>query len=275
MSPLRLSDADGASLRAVLLVQRWSRGLARVTDEWLGDAGTDTTDVQILLAVLSVDGVGPSGVVAAIGMPRSTVARGVARLLRRGFLERRTSPVDRRRATLHVTAEGRSGIARLEQALADHLRDEEPTLKEVVLLLGHDPEPPRVGTRPAGVLEVVGALEAWRAEYLRDLRPRLRALDTLGGAEHHALTMLAQRWARPTEIAEELALSPAGTTSLLERLEAAGLVVREPGGLAGDRRAVLVHLTPRGRREARTMLTTFQQHAEALLPVLRSALALR
>ena len=77
--------------------------------------------------------------------------------------------------------------------------------------------------------------------------------------------MLAQGWARPTWLADELGLSPAGTTSMLERLEGLGLVVRESGALDTDRRAVVVRLTPRGRRAARTMLDTFRAHHEQML----------
>ena len=273
MPLLRLNDADAASLRAALLLQRYSRGLNRVTDRWLGDEGTDNTDMQILLAVLAGDGAGPSDVVTAIGMPRSTVARGLSRLLDRRFVERRTNPVDHRRASLHVTPQGRRGIARFERALADFFREEEPLVKEVILLLGHDPERTAPAAPGPTVLDVVSALSGWGAAYLRDLRPRMRAFGAVERIEHHTVTMLAQGWARPTQLADELALSPAGTTSLLERLEAAGLVVRESGALDSDRRAVLVHLTPRGRRAARTLLGTFQEHQEALVEAFQQTLA--
>lgn len=275
MSPLRLNDADGASLRAALLLQRYSRGLNRVTDRWLGDEGTDNTDMQIMLAVLADDGAGPSDVVASIGMPRSTVARGLSRLLERRFVERRTHPVDHRRAALHVTAQGRRGIARFERAMADFFREEEPLVKEVLLLLGHDPEHPSPPAADLGVLDVVSGMTTWGAAYLGDLRPRMRPFGADERFEHHTITLLAQGWARPTQLADELALSPAGTTSLLERLETAGLVVREAGALDSDRRAVLVHLTPRGRRAARTLLGTFQEHQDALVEALRPSLLVR
>lgn len=275
MAPLRLNDADSASLQAVLLLQRYSRGLNRVTDRWLGDEGTDNTDMQILLAVLAGDGVGPSEVVASIGMPRSTVARGLARLIDRGFVERRTQPVDHRRASLHVTARGRRGIGRLERAMADFFRDEEPLVKELLLLLGHDPEPTGAPGAAPAMLDVLSTMGAWGAAYLADLRALMRPFGADGRIEHHTVTMLAQGWARPTQLADELALSPAGTTSLLERLETAGLLVREPGALDSDRRAVLVHLTPRGRRAARTLLGTFQQHQDSLVDLLRLTLLVR
>ena len=75
-----------------MLLQRDSQGLNRVTDRWLGDPGTDNTGLQISLAVRENDGAGPSDLVATIGVPRSTVARGLSRLRKREFIERGTAP---------------------------------------------------------------------------------------------------------------------------------------------------------------------------------------
>lgn len=50
---------------------------------------------------------------------------------------------------------------------------------------------------------------------------------------------------RPSDFTEALMLTSSGTTKRLDRLEKAGLIVREPD--PGDRRGVLIALTPRGR----------------------------
>ena len=92
--------------------------------------------------------------------------------------------------------------------------------------------------------------------------------------DRFALMVLAQAWARPSWLADELRLSPAGTSSQLERLEAAGLVVREAGVLDSDRRAVIVHLTPKGRRVARAQLDVFRRHQQSLLDALEPTLGL-
>jgi DNA-binding MarR family transcriptional regulator len=49
----------------------------------------------------------------------------------------------------------------------------------------------------------------------------------------------------PTDFAATLMLTSSGTTKRLDRLEAAGHITREPD--PGDRRAVLITLTPKGR----------------------------
>lgn len=271
MSPLRLSDGDAAALRALVLLQRYTLGLNEVTDQWLGDQGSDNHDVQILMAVRSTAGIGPSDLVTSLRMPRSTLARGVARLRDGQLLERRVDQLDRRRAGLHLTPAGYQAVERLEHSLAAFFRESEPLVKEIMILLGRDPEPAAGGSRP-GVLDVVARMGAVGAAYGREMLPRMRAFDTGETADRYALMILAEGWTRPSSLADQLGLSPAGTTSMLERLEAARLVVREPGGLDSDRRAVVVHLTPRGRQAARVLLGVFRSHADAVVEAMRPTL---
>jgi DNA-binding MarR family transcriptional regulator len=58
---------------------------------------------------------------------------------------------------------------------------------------------------------------------------------------------------RPTELRTLLGFSSGGVSRLLERLEDEGLVIRSLGAVAGDRRAVVVRLTPAGTRAARAV----------------------
>jgi DNA-binding MarR family transcriptional regulator len=58
---------------------------------------------------------------------------------------------------------------------------------------------------------------------------------------------------RPRAIQRSLHYSSGGTTLLLERMERLGLVSRASGGDATDGRAVVVSLTPKGRRIARRL----------------------
>jgi DNA-binding MarR family transcriptional regulator len=265
MSPLRLNDADSASLRALVLLQRYSLGLNQVVDRALGDLGSDNADIQLLLVVRSVHGVSPSELVATLRRPRSTVSRGLARLLSSGLVERRTHAVDRRRAALHLTSRGRQSVARFEQSLSDFFAEGEPLVKEVMLLLGRDPERlPRPARRP-GALELADRMSAAGKTWGSDLQPRLSGFGEMETVDRYALTVLAQAWTRPTWLADELRMSPAGTTNMLERLEGLGLAVRESGMIGTDRRAVVVHLTPRGRRAARVVLDTFSAHQEMVL----------
>lgn len=272
MSPLRLSADEAAVLRAVNLVHRYSLGLDRLADQALGDQGTDNIDLQILLAIRAGHGVSPSEVVATLGRPRSTVSRGLARLLDADLVERRTHQGDRRRAELQLTARGWQGVERFEEALAGFFEEEEPIIKELMLLFGRDPERARAAAGTPSVLEVADRMALAGSGFVHDVRQRMRPFGAVESVERNAVMVLAQHWARPTQLADELWLSPAGVTSLLERLEGVGLVVREAGVLHGDRRAVVVHLTPRGRRAARVVLSVFAAHREALLDALEPTL---
>ena len=157
--------------------------------------------------------------------------------------------------------------------MSDFFGEGEPLVKEVMLLLGRDPERlRRPGQRP-GALEVADRMSAVGQAYGRDVLPRLRRFGAMETVDRYALTVLAQGWARPTWLADELRLSPAGTTSMLERLEGLGLAVRESGVLDTDRRAVVVHLTPKGRRAARVLLDTFRAHREQMLDAIAPTIA--
>lgn len=265
MSPLRLTDADAAALHAVVLLQRYSLGLDEVADRALGDVGSDNADIQLLLVIGSAHGMSPSELVATLRRPRSTVSRGLARLLSSGLVERRTDVVDRRRAALHLTSSGRDSIARFEQSMSDFFSEAEPLVKELMLLLGRDPERLPRPARRQGALELADRLSVAGQAWGNDLLPRLRRFGEMEKVDRYAVMVLAQGWARPSWLADELRLSPAGTTSMLERLEALGLAVRESGVLDTDRRAVVVHLTPKGRRAARVQLDTLRTHQEQVL----------
>ena len=126
VSPLRLSPEESALLHAQVLVQGYSLGLAQVAERSLGDLGTDRADIRLLLVVGSADGVSPSEVVATLGRPRSTVSRGLARLLSTGLVARRTSAVDRRRAELYLSAPGRAAAGPPEGATGRRGRARRP-----------------------------------------------------------------------------------------------------------------------------------------------------
>jgi DNA-binding MarR family transcriptional regulator len=74
---------------------------------------------------------------------------------------------------------------------------------------------------------------------------------------------------RPTDFAATLMLTTSGTTKRLDRLEAAGYVTREPD--PGDRRGVLIALTPQGRRLVDTAAATHLANERRILSGLTAA----
>jgi DNA-binding MarR family transcriptional regulator len=106
-------------------------------------------------------------------------------------------------------------------------------------------------------------------------------LDRLGRtkAEYEVLARLRAAGApyrrKPHELASSLLLSSGGTTNVLHRLTAAGLVLREADH--SDRRSVWVRLTPAGVRVAEEVVLATNAAQSALLdrlpPDLAGALA--
>jgi len=106
-------------------------------------------------------------------------------------------------------------------------------------------ERPDLDASPIGVIGRVSRLS-------REIERRLEPVYAASGLEPGWYDVLATlRRAgppyqlRPTDFAASLMLTTSGTTKRLDRLEAAGHIIREPD--PHDRRGVLITLTPRGR----------------------------
>ena len=68
-----------------------------------------------------------------------------------------------------------------------------------------------------------------------------------------------------------LGLTSGGTTYLVDQLDAAGLVERRHGAIPGDRRAVVIQLTPRGRDACERFADVLIEHADELVEMLEFA----
>src|SRR3954453_3740440 len=104
---------------------------------------------------------------------------------------------------------------------------------------------PEAGPAPIGIVGRVSRLA-------RELEARLEPVYREHGLEHgwHDVLATLRRTGppfklRPTDLTNTLMLTSSGTTKRLDRLEAAGLIAREPD--PGDRRGTLISLTEAGR----------------------------
>jgi DNA-binding MarR family transcriptional regulator len=107
-------------------------------------------------------------------------------------------------------------------------------------------ERPDLDASPIGVIGRISRLA-------REIELRLEPVYAASGLEPGWYDVLAtlrrsgpSYRLRPTDFAATLMLTSSGTTKRLDRLEAAGHIIREPD--PADRRGVLIALTPQGRR---------------------------
>jgi DNA-binding MarR family transcriptional regulator len=105
-------------------------------------------------------------------------------------------------------------------------------------------ERPDLDSSPIGV---VGRL----SRLAREIEARLEPVYREHGLEpgwHDVLATLRRSGGtlRPTDLTNASMLTSSGTTKRLDKLEAAGLIAREPD--PGDRRGTLIALTDKGRR---------------------------
>ena len=113
-------------------------------------------------------------------------------------------------------------------------------------------------------------LELQRATHatLQELTAKLVDLD-LSASEINALGNLADGRARTvSELGAAIGIRPTTLTGVLDRLERRGCLTR--GARAGDRRAVLIELTPHGRETAAEIVAAIdeiERRALADLPI--------
>ena len=252
-------------LAAIALLQRFSLELDLVARDILAfDGGVPNVDIEVLSALWGVDTLSPTQLADAIDLPRSTTSRAIARLAAQDLLERHQRADDGRRADLQLTPSGRVQVTRFSQALADFFVAAQATVKESVLLLGHDPEN-AIAAPGIGAIELVGLMSAAGNAFVAEVTPAVRSFGVTTAMDRYAVVLVADRGQmRPSQLADELVLTPPGVSSLLDRLEAAELVTRQQGVVVDDGRGVAVRLTPRGSKAAEAVVKVFRRHEGAL-----------
>lgn len=263
-------ESRASVLRSLVLLERLLLDLSRDAESVLSASPAASLDMELLHCVRRTGGISPSQLVEQVGRPRSSVARGLARLLQEGLLVRARCTQDARQAELRLSPAGKRSLKTFVAASTDTITRSETNVEEVLHLLGRDPQWTAERSRVPDVLAALDQLTEARSAFAHDLRPALRVFDLDEAVDRGGLLVVAEgRQARPTHMAHELGLTPPGVTSLLDRLESKGLVERDLG-IASDGRAVLVRLTPRGRRAVRAYISTFRHHQANLLDAIEN-----
>jgi len=262
----------GVALRSLVLFHHLSLDHLRDAEVVMGPSLTADLDIRVLRVVGTDGGVSSSALVDRLALPRSTVARALARVLDEELVRRRSDPQDARRAQWQLTGLGQQRLEQYVAATADTFRRHRAPVQQLLLLRGHVPDPAGVGAA-AAVLDAVDALRSTLATVDREVARSSEAVALGATVDRAALLAVAERGStRPGELAEDTGLSPAGVTSLVDRLVGNDLVARERG-IDGDGRAVVITPTPSGRRAVEAMVSMIRRHQEALLDALATTLA--
>jgi DNA-binding MarR family transcriptional regulator len=262
----RLEDFTGYLLR-----------LAHVRAHELADRafpeGPHPREYSVLTAVAAVGPVSQQRLAEDLYVNRTLMVGVADKLERRGLLERRRDPSDRRSYSLYLTDAGvaelerlHGEIERVDRTMTERLTDGERARLNALLrkLLGIE-----AGDVPAPLADRTGFLLtrahfSGRERANELLRPTGILLRHFG-----ILSLLAAHGPSSQQaLAKRLSVSPTMITQIVDEIEALGLAARRRN--PDDRRSYLVTTTPEGGRKLKTagrIVKTFaDEYAAALGP---------
>lgn len=253
-------DRDSLA-HALVLTHRYTLHLTRLVSAALGLPEPENRDVQTVLVLHDAGPLTPSGLAAAVATPRSTLSRALDRLEALGLVYRRHDEGDQRRVLVGVTSRCRRRVAKARVQFDDLYRAGDIAVKHAIDLLDRA----GLSSVPAGPRDPVDvnlALATAGDAYVTDVVSALKPYGLSEGTDRFSLALLdLNAPMRPSQLSDELGITPGGVSGLLTRMEAEGLVVRGHDHVPGDRRAVTVVLTDRGREAAAVQLDVFARHA--------------
>lgn len=259
-------------MRAIVLLHRYSGDITRIAQETLGAGLVDNRAIQLLLTVARTPGLSPGELASRTGVSRSVVSRSLVQLTDAGLVSRQTARDDGRSARVSPTARGRRQIGRFASGLGDYFHEGAPVVKESLHELSieitaqhrHGPPDP---------IAVAYEMSAAGAAYTEDVDVALAPFGVVNPNDRWTLALVGERGVlRPSELAAELGLTTGGVSLVLTRLQTRGLIHREQGSCATDRRAVLIVLSARGERAAKSLIRAFSRHSGAILQSLGQTL---
>jgi DNA-binding MarR family transcriptional regulator len=213
--------------------------------------GPHPREYAVLTAIAAAGPLSQQRLAERLHVNRTLMVAVADTLERRGLVERRRDPADRRSYALHVTPTGHAELERLhgeiervDRRMTERLTDGERArlnelLRQLVAVdLAFVPDP--LADRTGFLLSRAHFSSRDRADEL--LRPYGIVVRHFG-----LLMLLAEHGPSSQQtLARRLSVSPAMITQIVDDVETRGLVERRPN--PGDRRSYLVTLTPAGKR---------------------------
>jgi DNA-binding MarR family transcriptional regulator len=222
----------------------------QIADEEFPD-GPHPREYSVLVALAASGPVSQQRLAERLHVNRTLMVGVVDALERRGLVERRRDPADRRSYALHVTGQGAAALERLhgeieraDRRMTERLSTAERARLHELLraLLDIDPR-----DMPEPLADRTGFLLARAHFSSRDRANEL--LRPLGIVVRHfgLMTLLdAHGPSSQQALSQWLSVSPTMITQIVDEVEARGLAERRRN--PADRRSYLVSLTPEGKR---------------------------
>ena len=214
--------------------------------------GPHPREYAVLTALAASGPVSQQRLAERLRVNRTLMVAVADELERRGLVERRRDPADRRSYALHVTPAGATELARLHGAveradrsvterLSDAEHDRLQELLRAVLGIGPADVPAPLAERTGFLLSRAHFASRDRANEL------LRPLGIV--VRHFGMLMLLAALGPSSQqaLARRMSLSPTMITQIVDEIEALGLAERRRN--PADRRSYLVSITPTGRRK--------------------------
>lgn len=180
-------------------------------------------------------------------------------------------PFDRRAAVASLTPHGERIVAEMSECVDRTIETLAADLRAAVELLDGIKRPPAEALPPlsSGIHRMLVMARAG-AEVALALADPAFPDDPTPATTALVLCCVSQAGhTRPSDLVPVVALSPAGVTQLLDRIEDAGLVTRDAGQTA-DQREIAIGLTPVGEQSLATRLERLEARAGALATFLEA-----
>jgi DNA-binding MarR family transcriptional regulator len=260
-------------LRALLLLHQLTIGLSRTSRESLWSTATSNQELRVLSHVGEAGISTPGQIATALGTRATVVSRILATLAQDNLVSISPNPADGRSRLVTLTRSGRARVRRHQSRLNGYLSESRPLIEQTVAALGAGASPGEAASvsKDRPITEILARAGA---AYVMQVTPVSRGYGIFTTDERFALCEIAAAvQIRPKELGEVLEISSGHTSNILNRLEDAGLIERSHVPQAGDRRAVVVTATDRGRRAVTEILQVLDANATQLAAALSAALA--
>jgi DNA-binding MarR family transcriptional regulator len=236
-------DAE-ARARAMDLLGRFNDDLTRAVDAVFGTRWAEIEEMVALIA-LARDGVITTRDMAEISaLGRRAVSRLILRLKDAGLVDTRPSPHDGRAVEVVLADNGRERAEDLRSRAVGLLQgSRELALELGTLLRVDDAEVPPPVVDPLALLLDAGISGAKLVGYM----PVAATRGRMAARQRAALVYVATVGeVRPGALAEPLEVSHAGVAYLVDQLCTKGFLRRHRDEVVGDKRAVVLRVTPEG-----------------------------